>query len=95
MKILGHEYKIEFNEHLSQEAGANGQCCSNRLKIILDPTLPESRTEEALLHEIFEALKFHLNLLDLSHETLSQLAECLYQVFVDNPHCFNITVLNP
>lgn len=93
MKILGHEYKVEFDEHLDRERRTTGECALNRLAIVLDSTFPDSTVEESLLHEIFEALKFHLGFGDnFSHQMLSQLSETLYQVMKDNPDYFSVKV---
>ncbi|MCK9519277.1 MAG: hypothetical protein M0R74_09705 [Dehalococcoidia bacterium] len=93
MKILGYDYKIEFDNLWDKKQGASGSCCANILTITLDPTFPAPRMEESLLHEIFEAIKFHLNYGErFPHEMLSQLSEVLYQVMKDNPEYFSFRV---
>ena len=93
MKILGHEYKVEFYEHLDKERSATGECNHSRMKIVLDPTFPDSIVEETFLHEVFEAIKIHLGYFDrLPHEMITQLSETLYQVIKDNPEYFSIRV---
>jgi hypothetical protein len=89
MKILGHEYTVEYDDNLSARASAVGMCNPNKLEFLIDPTAPKSRQEEAMGHEVIEAINYHAEL-DLSHQTISLLGECLYQVFVDNgglPKC--------
>ena len=97
MKILGHEYKINYNDNLEKQRESCAICRFNVLEIYLDSSYPSSRIEEGLLHEVFEAIKYHLDLTDevLSHPTLSQLAECLYQVIKDNPEYFSIKIKAP
>ena len=93
MKILGHEYDIIFDKQLDAKSGTVANCCSNILRIKIDPTYPASRIEEGLLHEIFEALKYHLNYGEsMPHTMLSQLSEALYEVMKDNPDYFNFQV---
>ena len=93
MKILGHEYIVTFDKDLGKEAGSVGTCASNTQRIVLDPTYPETSIEEGLLHEVLEALKYHLNYTsDFPHTMLSQLSETLYQVIKDNPKYFSIQV---
>ena len=83
LKIMGHAYSLILNPNLQRENGTPGACCAGVLKIQIDPGAPETRKEEALLHEIFEALKYHLDL-GLDHDKLSALSEGLYQVLRDN-----------
>ena len=83
MKIMGHDYALVMNPDLQREMATPGACCAGTLKIQIDPGAPESRKEEALLHEIIEALKYHLDL-ELKHDKLSALSEGLYQVLRDN-----------
>lgn len=54
-----------------------------RLKDLDDPLYPKDKVEEALLHEVFEALNSFCDL-EVDHKTLSILSEGLYQVMRDN-----------
>ncbi len=93
MKILGHKYRIQFDQHLDKKSGTVANCCTNILRIKIDPNFPDSRIEEGLLHEIFEAIKYHMNFGEsMPHTMLSQISEALYQVMKDNPRYFKIEV---
>jgi hypothetical protein len=83
MKILGHEYSIEYIPNLGDRADAAGICDSDKLEILIDATAPESRQQEAMLHEAIEAINYHAEL-KLKHNVISLLSECLFQVFKDN-----------
>jgi hypothetical protein len=86
IKILGHDYNIIIDPVSSRlVSGTSGTCCSATQTIELDSNAPESSQAETFMHEIFEAIKCHLNLGDtLSHMTLSQLSEVLFCVIRDN-----------
>ena len=80
LKILGHEYKVE---HISGLGGDCGVMSTAALTIGIDKGLQVSRRREVLLHEILEALNYHLEL-NLEHPVINQLSEGLYQVLADN-----------
>jgi hypothetical protein len=88
IKILGHIYNITLSVEPQLGSGTSGKCCANLLRIDLDSSTPATRRDEALLHEIIEALKFHLEL-NLEHSDLSALSEGLYAVMRDNGLNFN------
>jgi hypothetical protein len=83
LKIIGHKYTIKKAKHLSESNGTVGTCCPNLLRIKIGINYPLPRQKEALLHEIIEALNYHLEL-KLEHPVLSALSEGLYQVLRDN-----------
>jgi hypothetical protein len=86
LKILGHNYTVKIDPVSARHThNTSGTCCSSTQEIELDSNAPESSQAETLLHEIFEALKYHLDMSDvLKHDTLSQLSECLFCVMRDN-----------
>lgn len=88
LKILGHIYSIELGTDPQLGRGTSGLCCANLLRIELDSSVPESRRDEAFLHEIIEALKFHLEL-KFEHEDLTALSEGLFTIIRDNRLNFN------
>jgi hypothetical protein len=56
----------------------------HKMRIEINPAFPHSRKAEGLLHEIIEALNYHLGL-NLDHDKqLVPLSEGLYQVLTDN-----------
>lgn len=83
IKILGHLYEVRDDHAVRVEDESCGQCCMAGLWIRLDPSAPPSRYEEAFLHEVIEALNFHLQL-KLEHPILSALSEGLFQVLSEN-----------
>ena len=95
IKILGHSVSVEFDPLLQHHRGSNGSYCANTLEIKLDSTKPKSLQEEALLHEIFEAIMYHLDCSDtIAHPLMSSISEVLYQIIKDNPHIFEIHLLD-
>ena len=87
IKIMGHVYKEELSEKLVLERNSCGTCCPNTLVIKICSSIPTSRKEETRIHEIFEALRFHLEI-DLPHDKLSALSEAWYLVLKENPQLF-------
>jgi len=93
IKVFGHHYQHIQDDQLTMAAGTPGQICSRLHWIKTDPTAPRTRQEEALLHEIFEALRYHLNLEEvISHQVMSSLSEGLFAVMKDNPAYFTIRI---
>lgn len=88
LKVLAHIYTVSEGVEPQLGRGTSGLCCANLLKIELDGSVPKSRRDEAFLHEIIEALKFHLDL-KIEHEDLSALSEGLYTIIRDNELNFN------
>jgi hypothetical protein len=91
LKILGHEVDLNYDDKLLHKRDSVGTYCANLLTIMIDPTYPVTRQEEGLLHEVFEAIRFHLNCQDtVNHALMSSISEVLYQVIKDNPDVFTI-----
>jgi hypothetical protein len=86
LKILGHNYTVKIDPVSARLAhNTSGTCCTATQEIEIDSNAPESSQAETLLHEIFEAIKYHLDMGDaLKHNTLSQISECLFCVMRDN-----------
>lgn len=83
LKILGHEYTVTDDLNIQVDDGQVAQINMRSLEIRIGAHLPSSREDEALLHEIVEALNYHLEL-KLEHRTINQLSEGLFQVLKDN-----------
>lgn len=83
LKVLAHTYTVNESNEPQLGRGTSGSCCSNLLKIELDSSMPQTRKEETFLHEIFEALIYHLDI-KIEHTDLSALSEGLYTVMRDN-----------
>ena len=82
-KILGHSYTIKSVVDSHFEGAGAGSISCNSLIIKISNVVPQSRKEEALLHETFEALNYHLEL-GLEHGKITALCEGLYQVLRGN-----------
>lgn len=77
MKILGYDYVI-VQDGLSDDIGANGRCHINRQRIQVPSDLAPQQLTSTILHEIIEALNYHLEL-GLEHRVRMSLEAALYQ----------------
>jgi hypothetical protein len=82
MKILGYEYKLDITQS-ARELDAIGKFFASELMIKISKDLPKNQLESTLLHEILEALNYHLDL-KLEHDTIMRLETSLYTVLSDN-----------
>lgn len=84
IKIGGFVYEI-VNKPLLKEYGEErcGKIIPSQLKILITNEINMSAQEQTLIHETIEAINVDCDL-DLTHQTISTLASCLYQVFKDN-----------
>ena len=78
MKILGYTYQVEI---VDSDAMGRFQARRQRLQIASD--LAGDGKLSTLLHEIIEAINYHLGL-NLPHRTIMALEAGLYQVLADN-----------
>ena len=82
LKILGYEYTIERREDV-HSLDAFGKMNAKAQSIPIANDLAPEQQQSTLLHEIIEALSYHLDL-KLKHSTIMSLESGLYQVLVDN-----------
>lgn len=82
MKILGYNYKIVNTEDL-YNLESFGKLSAKLQEIKISKDLHKEAKISTLLHEIIEALNFHLEL-GLDHRTITSLEAGLFQVFKDN-----------
>ena len=81
-RILGKDWTVRWeNEALS--SASQGEMRSSKCEIAVSADGPPTRTQEILLHELFELLKCELAL-KISHRTLTALATGLHHVLGDN-----------
>lgn len=82
MKILGYTYKIIMEE---DHDGALGRSHIARQIIRVSPNQASQQQESTMLHEIMEALAYHLHLELPSdqHRVIMPLEAALYQVLTD------------
>lgn len=83
IKIGGLELQVEQVPGLAANRDRFGEFSSMEQKISIDASLPQSKKEETLLHEIMEALN-NCYELELEHEKITILGFALYQVLKDN-----------
>lgn len=82
MKILGYTYEIIQSgdrDHLN----ALGRCHASTQTIHIATDLNDEQKQSTALHEIIEALSYHLQL-NLEHNIIMSLEASLYQVLSDN-----------
>lgn len=84
IKILGYDYEIKYSPE-PEDGGAKeaGRMFSGKQIIIIDKYQCKQSQESTLLHEIIEALNYHLEL-ELDHQTVASLEAGLYAVLKDN-----------
>ncbi len=83
MKILGYDYKIDLSKSLADMRGNSGFCYFDRQCIEVAENLPEELKSSTLLHEIIEAINYHLSI-GLKEEDVMRLEAGLYQTLKDN-----------
>ena len=81
IKILGYDYTIKMID--LNETEKFGTQDMNTLTIRLNENKAQSQIDSTLLHEIIEAINFHLGL-ELNHYQINALEAGLYQVLKDN-----------
>jgi len=57
IKIATHEYSVSYAEHLSEDEGFRGLCNHRTQTIEIEPSLPPSRKDQTLLHEVGHIIK--------------------------------------
>jgi hypothetical protein len=90
IKICAYTYQVikenRYEEHGVVSAGTHDAFLT---KIWIDNTANKQVQEESLVHEFIEAIN-KLNDFQLNHQTISTLAENLYQILADNKLDFSI-----
>jgi hypothetical protein len=82
MKILGYTYKVNC-EVDNRNMNGIGRLRSDSLQIDISGDVAEGQKMSTLLHEIIEALNYHLAL-GIQHQKIMALESGLYQVLIDN-----------
>ena len=82
--ILGMDHTIIWDAKMIRKSNATGQFCGNLCQIVLDPTILIDHQRTTLVHELIEAVNYHL-CLGLEHDKISQLEVGLFQIFNRNP----------
>ena len=81
MKILGHEYTLISAPN--DQLGAYGRHLVREQILQVADDLHQQQMVTTVLHEIIEALNYHLGL-DLDHSVIMALEAGLYQSLTDN-----------
>jgi hypothetical protein len=82
MNILGYNYEIDYSQREDQ-LGSLGRCSGKLLRIEIANDMPPQQTQSTMLHEIIEAINYHLQL-HLEHGVIAALETSMYQVLVQN-----------
>jgi hypothetical protein len=82
MKILGYNYTFDMTRS-HHDIGAMGRCNSETLLIQVADSMSVQQQESTAIHEIIEAINFHLQL-EMPHPTISALEASLYAALKDN-----------
>lgn len=80
MKILGYRYKLELAD--TEYIMAAGRTHLTKQKIMIETGMHEQAMVSTVLHEILEALSFHLRL-KMDDDVIMPLEAGLYQVLTD------------
>ena len=82
MKVLGYNYTLEYGQDRDR-VGACGRVHSSKLYIQVANDMSKEQVVSTVLHEVIEALNFHLEL-GLGHAAIMGLEAGLFQVCKDN-----------
>ena len=85
VKILGYTYQVKKVNDRLKNNGVNtaGSCSCVNQTIWIDTASTQDQQESTFIHEILEALDYHLNL-GLGDAKICPLESGLYQVLKDN-----------
>ena len=83
VKILGHLYKVEIQKDSNSGNDNLGTQWGRHLKIWLNENQSVEKMEETFMHELIEAVNYHLEM-ELKHHQISGMSETLFQIFKDN-----------
>ena len=81
MKILGYNYTIELGSD-SDRMGAYGRSMSGKQVIQIANNLNREMEDSTILHEILEALKYHLDI-GINEQQVMSLEAGLYQTLTE------------
>lgn len=83
LQIMGHKYTIYKSNTLNVTDNTSAMVNTSLHHIIIDNNFSESCQREALLHEIIEAMNYHMEL-ELEHHKITALSEGLFAVLHNN-----------
>ena len=88
LEIFRHRYTVRKDNKLLMKDDTVGTYCPYVSEITIDTNAPESKQQEAFLHEIIEAINNHLEL-KLEHKQITGLGTGLFHILSDNKLGFN------
>lgn len=83
INILGKDVVVSYDGERLRDMNEQGEFSGNGCRIILDGTMPRDQTRSVLIHEILEALNWHMEM-ELPHSKITQLEAGLFQVMKEN-----------
>ena len=83
IEIGGHNINIEFATSATINNPGEFNAYHQQIRLRKEEDTPEDAVAEALLHEIFEAIK-HFNNLEIQHTDLTVLSEGLFAIIRNN-----------
>lgn len=85
LTILGHVYAVKAYKNIKKEQGSAvfGRCDVENTTLHIGQEFTPSQVEATLLHEIIEAINYHLEL-RLEHNQIQGLEAGLYSVLKEN-----------
>ena len=83
LKIGALRVPVKETPLLISDRGRGGEYSFVMQELRIDPSAPEGKKTEILLHEIVEAINGYYEL-DLPHDKITVLAFALHQVLADN-----------
>ena len=82
MIILGYDYQV-VEDGNSDMIGASGRCHVDKQVLQIASGLSEQQRQSTVLHEIIEAINYHLEL-EMEHNVRMGLEAALFQVLTAN-----------
>lgn len=84
INILGYDYTVDTtSETMKSLRGFSGICNFNNQTITIANDINKKAVSSVLIHEIIEAINYHLEL-KLKHRQISSLECAIFQVLVNN-----------
>ena len=91
IKIGAHEYQVIRDDDGADEDARFGHCMPRRLRIYVDPRVPQSQQEETLIHEVLHAVCDQVRAFskqetgrDEEERVVQSLGHGIYQFLKDN-----------
>lgn len=83
INVMGYTYTVDLSQKLDDMHGNVGYCDFDKKTLQVANDVDTDVIESTLLHEIIEAINYHLEL-NLEHPQIMGLEVCLHQILVDN-----------